>query len=394
MSAVSPEALVAARTGRHCLALPSNRLGLYLALRHWCAPGQRLLMSPISADEILFLVLAAGLRPVIAPLSPDDGNIDVDAVDLDLVDAVLTTNLYGLPDRVTAFTGKTVIEDVAHAMETTVEDRPLGTFGVAGVFSLSKHAGAGSGGVLAVEHRADLRALEAERDRLLQPRVLAAEIRTVLASVVKHTAVRLNLVRPALRVMRALGMEERREGHRIAPRPENLVTALKQVPELPPFDTWVQADLHDYRARRGRISRWYQSRRLRALPGQRARRIAGVAALAELPTVAGAVRRRLDQPLFRVPLLVADREAAIVELERHGVATGYLYDPPYDDYLPDFTDPSPEPEVARWWGRHVLPVDPLYAHRALPVVGDLPPAPPPPAPRTARPARRRPTPLV
>ena len=71
---------IAERTGRHCLLLPSNRLGLYLALRHWCTPGQRLLMSPISADEILFLVLAAGLRPVIAPLSRRDGNIDASRV--------------------------------------------------------------------------------------------------------------------------------------------------------------------------------------------------------------------------------------------------------------------------------------------------------------------------
>ncbi|GAA3087101.1 hypothetical protein GCM10017600_69380 [Streptosporangium carneum] len=384
---------MAARTGRRCLAVPSNRLGLYLALRHWCLPGQRLLMSPISADEILFLVLAAGLRPVIAPLSPDDGNIDVDAVDLDMVDAVLTTNLYGLPDRVAAFAGKILIEDVAHAMETTAGGRPLGTFGAAGVFSLSKHAGAGSGGVVAVEDEADLRALEAERDRLLQPRALAAEIRSVLTSVARHTAVRLNLVRPALWTMRALGMEEEREGHRIATRPDELAVAMKRVPELPPFDSWVRADLHDYRTRRSRVSRRYQSRRLRALPGQRERRIAGVRTLAELPTVAGAVREHLDQPLFRVPLLVADRDAAIAALERHGVATGYLYAPPYDDYLPGFVEPSPEPEVARWWGRHALPVDPFYAHRAMPVVRDLPQAPPPPAARTGRsvpPARRPP----
>lgn len=379
MKAASPEALVAARTGRRCLALPSNRLGLYLALRHWCPPGGRLLMSPISADEILFLVLAAGLRPVIAPLSPDDGNIDVAAVDLDLVDAVLTTNLYGLPDRVGAFAGKILIEDVAHAMETTVGGRPLGTFGVAGVFSLSKHAGAGAGGVLAVEEESDLRALTAERDRLLRPSAAAGEIRSVATSMARHTAVRLNLVRPALRAMRALGMEEERDGHRIAPRPQELADALKSAPDLPPFDSWVQADLHDYRVRRGGLSRWYQSRRLRALPGRRARRIAGVETLSELPTAAAAVRRLRDQPLFRVPLLVEDRQAAIAELERRGVATGYLYDPPYDDYLPGFTDPSPDPGVARWWGRHVLPVDPLYAHRALPVVRDLPPAPPPPA---------------
>ncbi|MEV1174772.1 DegT/DnrJ/EryC1/StrS family aminotransferase, partial [Nonomuraea sp. NPDC049784] len=145
--------LIRERTGRRCLPLPSNRLGLYLALRHWCEPGQRLLMSPISADEILFLVLAAGLRPVIAPLSPRDGNIDVSRADLAAVDAVLTTNLYGLPDDAPGLSGKILIEDVAHAMETSIEGRPLGTFGQAGVFSLSKHPGAGSGGVLAVGRR-------------------------------------------------------------------------------------------------------------------------------------------------------------------------------------------------------------------------------------------------
>jgi hypothetical protein len=374
---VNPEDIVAKRTGRLCLSLPSNRLGLYLALRHWCRPGQRLLMSPLSADEILFLVLAAGLCPVIAPLSPRDGNIDTNAVDLDRVDAVLTTNLYGLPDRVAAFAGKILIEDVAHAIETSVAGRPLGTFGVAGVFSLSKHAGAGSGGVIAVEHEADLRALERGRDRLLQPGAFHREVYTILTSVTRHTAIRLNLVRPALRAMRALGMEEPRDGYRIPPRPEDLVTALHQVPDLPAFDSWVRADLHDYRSRPGRLSRWYQSRRLRALPHLRAERIAGVRTLAGLPTVAPAVHDHLDQPLFRVPLLVTDRNAAIAALERHGVPTGYLYDPPYDGYLPGFTDPSPRPGVALWWGRHVLPVDPLYAHRAMPVIEKLVPAIPP-----------------
>ncbi|MGC5010591.1 DegT/DnrJ/EryC1/StrS family aminotransferase [Streptosporangium sp. DT93] len=384
---MTPEHIVAKRTDRLCLSLPSNRLGLYLALRHWCRPGQRLLMSPLSADEILFLVLAAGLRPVIAPLSVEDGNIDAGAVDLDTVDAVLTTNLYGLPDRVSAFAGKILIEDVAHAIETSVHGRPLGTFGVAGVFSLSKHAGAGSGGVLAVEHLEDLRVLERERDRLLQPGVFRREIHSVLTSASRHAALRLNMVRPALRAMRALGMEEEREGYRIAPRPVELLRALEYAPQLPAFDSWVQADLHDYRTRRGHLARWYQSRRLRTLPRQRSRRIAGVSMLAALPSVAAAVRRHLDQPLFRVPLLVSGRDEAIAELERHGVATGYLYDPPYDGYLPEFTDPSPAPEVARWWGRHVLPIDPLYARRAMTVVERLTPAVPPawPGPVTGLP---------
>ncbi|MFG1686888.1 DegT/DnrJ/EryC1/StrS family aminotransferase [Nonomuraea sp. NPDC049269] len=365
---------IAERTGRHCLLLPSNRLGLYLALRHWCTPGQRLLMSPISADEILFLVLAAGLRPVIAPLSRRDGNIDASRVNLGQVDAVLTTNLYGLPDAVSAFTGKILIEDVAHAMETTVDGRPLGTFGQAGVFSLSKHPGAGSGGVLAVERVEDLRALVQARDALLEPGAFRAELLAVASSMARQAALRLDLVRPALRLSRLLGMEESREGYRIPLRPDELEAAMKQVPSLPPFDPWVRADLHDYRARRGALARWYQSRRLAKVPGERARRLAGVRMLAELPSVAAGVRDHLDQPLFRVPLLVRDRDAAIAALERRGVVTGYLYDPPYDDYAAAFTDPSPDPAPARWWARHALPVDPVYAARSLPILRELRPA--------------------
>ncbi|NUR88293.1 MAG: DegT/DnrJ/EryC1/StrS aminotransferase family protein [Nonomuraea sp.] len=328
-------------------------------------------MSPISADEILFLVLAAGLRPVIAPLSPRSGNIDAGRVDLSAVDAVLTTNLYGLPDDVHRLSGKVLIEDVAHAMETSVGGKPLGTFGQAGVFSLSKHPGAGSGGVLVVDDPADLRALERERDRLLEPGNARAELLGVATSMARQAALTLNLVRPALRLMRALGMQEEREGYRIALEGEALAGTLDRAPELPPFDPWVRADLHDYRTRRGAVARWYQARRVAKVPRVRARRLAGVRALAELPTVAPAVRDHLDQPLFRVPLLVADRDAAIAELELRGVATGYLYDPPYDVYAPGFTEASPDPEAALFWARHVLPVDPLYASRALPVLRGL-----------------------
>lgn len=82
----------------------------------------------------------------------------------------------------------------------------------------------------------------------------------------------------------------------------------------------------------------------------------------------------MDQALFRVPLLVHDRAGAIAALERRGVPVGFVYDPPYDDYAPWFTMPSAYPEEARHWARHVLPVDPLMAERALPIVERLEPA--------------------
>jgi hypothetical protein len=375
---VSPEQLIAARTGREAVYLPSNRLGLYLALRHWCTPGQRLLMSPISADEILFLVLAAGLIPVIAPISILDGNIEMARVLLSGVDAILTTNLYGLPDEVRGMTGLIVIEDAAHAAETSVDGRPIGTFGVAGVFSLSKHAGAGSGGVLAVEDPATARRLAAERDLLLRPGVLRKELAGVATSMARRLALRLDMARPAMGLARVLGLTEPRDGHRIPLRGEALLAALKQAPDLPSMDAWVRADLHDYRHARRQLARWYQGRCLARLPAERERRLAGVAKLAALPTAAGAVLRHTDQPLFRVPLLVADRDAAIATLARRGVPTGYLYDPPYDEYAEAFVEPSPDPRPAHWWARHVLPVDPIYADRALPILSPLHPAPPPP----------------
>ena len=94
--------------------------------------------------------------------------------------------------------------------------------------------------------------------------------------------------------------------------------------------------------------------------------------LQAVPAAAPAVRLGPARPLFRVPLLVSDRDAVLAELLRRQVPVGYVYDPPLDDYAgPRFTDPSPDPEVARWWARRILPVDPLDAGRVLGVLGSL-----------------------
>ncbi|MEW5632339.1 DegT/DnrJ/EryC1/StrS family aminotransferase, partial [Streptomyces hydrogenans] len=70
--------------------------------------------------------------------------------------AVLTTNLYGNPDPAPALRercdrlGIPLLEDAAHAIGSTVGGRPVGAWGDAAVFSLSKHTGAKTGGFLAV----------------------------------------------------------------------------------------------------------------------------------------------------------------------------------------------------------------------------------------------------
>ncbi|MCP3820517.1 DegT/DnrJ/EryC1/StrS family aminotransferase [Streptomyces sp. A3M-1-3] len=356
------------RLGRECLYVPSCRLGLYVALRHWCPPGGRVLMSPVNDDVIFFVVLAAGLRPVQAPLCARDGSIDPAAVPDEVwggLSAVLTTNLYGNPDPAPELRarcdrlGIPLLEDAAHAIGSEVAGRPVGTFGDASVFSLSKHVGAKAGGFLSVADPGLRDALEKARDDLLDPPRLSAELAYALRPYAEATVRGLRLTTAARATMRLLGMQERDE-IRMELRPDELKRALTAAPALDDFHSWVRVDMHDYRIGAGRP----RLRRVERLLGRLDARLAAhrtgtgklLASQWALPSP-GPV-----QPLFRVPLLVADRDAAIARLARHRITVGYLYDPPLDAYAgPAFTDPSSSPAQAAWFARHALPVDPLRA---------------------------------
>ena len=155
------ETVLEARTGRECVFMPSGRFAIHLAFQLLLSPGDRILMSPLEDDTVFFGALAAGLRPVMAPVSTHDGNIRIDAIDdatWSSISAVLTGNTYGLPDPVVELSASCsrfaipLIEDAAHALETDIDGHPIGSFGTASAFSLSKHF-AGRGGVLAVRRR-------------------------------------------------------------------------------------------------------------------------------------------------------------------------------------------------------------------------------------------------
>src|SRR2546427_8287245 len=94
------EAALSARMRRECLFTPSGRLAVHVAFCALLSPSDRILMSPLEDDTVFFGALAAGLRPVMAPVSMNDGNIDPDGVPeatWSSLDAVLTMNMYGLP---------------------------------------------------------------------------------------------------------------------------------------------------------------------------------------------------------------------------------------------------------------------------------------------------------
>src|SRR2546429_992315 len=144
------------RYGREALYLPSGRVALYLAFREWLRPGDRVLISPINDDVVFFVVLAAGLVPVLGPVVPDTESRGPTAIEDSTwtrLRAVLTTNLYGIPDRMDLLEAQcrrhdlVLVEDAAHAIDSRCDGRRIGQFGVAAAYSLSKHLGV-AGGVL------------------------------------------------------------------------------------------------------------------------------------------------------------------------------------------------------------------------------------------------------
>ncbi|WUW15534.1 DegT/DnrJ/EryC1/StrS family aminotransferase [Streptomyces sp. NBC_01465] len=366
------------RLGRECLYVPSCRIGLYLALRQWCRPGARVLMSPVNDDVIFFVVLAAGLRPVQAPLRARDGSLDLDAVPDEVwssLGCVLTTNLYGNPDPAPELRarcdqlGIPLIEDAAHAIGSTVGGRPVGSFGEASVFSLSKHVHAKAGGILAVADPALRGELERARDELLAPVRVTAEAAYTIRPYAEALVRGLRLTSAAHATLRILGMQER-ESIRMPLLPDALKQAVATAPSLTDFDPWVRVDMHDYRVASGGVRLGRIARLTGRLDAKLAAHLAGTKRLLETRWAQpgpGPV-----QPLFRVPLLVADRDAAIAALARHRITVGYLYDPPLDEYAgADFTDVSPAPDRARWFAQHALPVDPLRAEKVISVLNAI-----------------------
>lgn len=376
------------RMGRECIFLPSGRVALYCALRLLTSPGDRVLMSPVNDDVVLFTVLAAGVRPVMAPVSADNGNMDIAGVPeatWHQVRAVISTNLYGVPDQVNTIRtrctalGIPFVEDVAHGIETVVDGKPLGAFGEMAIFSLSKHIEGGWGGILALgngDPRADVERLRGQievprgRARLafdyLWPRMLAASRRTGVAALLRRAGV-VDLVLPS----------ERGSLHRMPLHPAALRKAMVDGPGLEPFDGWVRVDGHDYRRPAGADSLRRTLAGIRGLAADREARMEAVDRLRRrIDSVAPIIRQGDPLPLFRVPLLVARRAVARSELRRRGCVADYIYDPPLDTYAGrEFVDASPDHAGARWWASHVLPLNPRRVEAVLRAFRDWAPDP-------------------
>lgn len=361
------------RYGREALYLPSGRAALYLAFREWLRPGDRVLMSPVTDDVVFFVVLAAGLTPVVGPLDPATGNLDVAAIadsTWSRLRAVMTTNLYGIPDRMDLLEERcrrhnlVLLEDAAHALDSHCDGRRIGQFGAAAAFSLHKHLGV-VGGVLTFRDPASRAALERHAAREIRQRPLhlavAHRARAALRAAA-HTKAGRWLAR--LRDRLAPPAPER-SGHRMPLQLSILRPLLAQGAGLDRLDRWVRVDDHMYRVWTLAHTRRLTLRRLSAWDEDRRRRLAGTARLVDSGLAGPAIRLPSDTALFRVPLFVRRREQVRARFGRHGMALDYIYDPPLDLYAAELVERLPAPDPAVHWSRDVLPVDPVLADRFI-----------------------------
>lgn len=138
----------AVASGRDALCLIIDGLGLQA--------GDELILPAYTLGELLPLLSGRGLVLVPADVDPDTYNMTVDAVRKAIsprTRAILALHLLGAPCDIVGLCalGLPVIEDCAHAPGATVAGRPVGSFGVAALFSLeaNKALSAFGGGVLA-----------------------------------------------------------------------------------------------------------------------------------------------------------------------------------------------------------------------------------------------------
>ncbi|KQZ80047.1 UDP-4-amino-4,6-dideoxy-N-acetyl-beta-L-altrosamine transaminase [Rhodanobacter sp. Root561] len=130
-------------------------------------PGAEVITTPMTFCASVNAIIHAGLTPVLADVDPSTQNIDPSAIEAAITPrtrAILPVHFAGRPcdmDAIMAIAHKhnlVVIEDCAHAIETTYRGRKAGTFGDFGCFSFyaTKNVVTGEGGMIVGRSEANM----------------------------------------------------------------------------------------------------------------------------------------------------------------------------------------------------------------------------------------------
>lgn len=155
------EKLVAEYKGvKHAVAVNSCTAGLHLScLAIGLQPGDEVIVPAMTFCATINAVIHAGAVPVLVDVEPDTFNMDPEQVRRKIsprTKAILPVHFAGRACDMAALGaiarehGLKIIEDCAHAIETTLHGRPAGTFGDCGVLSFysTKNIVTGEGGMV------------------------------------------------------------------------------------------------------------------------------------------------------------------------------------------------------------------------------------------------------
>ena len=147
---------------KHAIAVPQDRVGIYLVLNSLPANRRKVILSPYTIYDVVNMVICAGCTPIFADVDVRSANISPDSVRTlidDETGAILVTHLHGIGCDITAFQqlcashNLRLIEDCAQAFGAFYQNAPMGTHGYAGVFSfgMAKNINALYGGLVTTD---------------------------------------------------------------------------------------------------------------------------------------------------------------------------------------------------------------------------------------------------
>jgi perosamine synthetase len=157
---------------RHTIACSSGTAAVHAAIAAVDPePGDEIITTPITDMGALSPIMYQGAIPVFADVNPLTGNITPESVADRISErtrAIIVTHLFGNPadiDGIVAVArplGIPVIEDAAQAYLAAVDDRPVGTIGDIGCFSLQqgKQITTGEGGLIVTSNDAFARRIK------------------------------------------------------------------------------------------------------------------------------------------------------------------------------------------------------------------------------------------
>ena len=129
----------------HAVSASYGRMAFYYILKALdLPPGSEIVLPTLTFWVVPALAQVAGLKVVFADVDPATFTMDPASLERAITPAtraVVPTHLYGLPcdieaiGRIAERQGLRVIEDCAHALGATFDDRPVGTLGDASFFS-------------------------------------------------------------------------------------------------------------------------------------------------------------------------------------------------------------------------------------------------------------------